>query len=58
MQKDWVGNKNSVFKNLSANSHCNHEYEENSFYATATGLPALLNKYSYPPLSPGKCAIR
>ena len=34
MQKDWVGDKNSIFKCLSANSHCNHEYEENSFYAT------------------------
>lgn len=34
MQKDWVGNKNSIFKCLSANSHCDHEYEENSFYAT------------------------
>ena len=32
--KDWVGNKNSVFKNLSASSHTDKERETNDFYAT------------------------
>ena len=32
MSKDWVGNKNSVFKNLSASSHCETEREKNDFY--------------------------
>lgn len=32
--KDWTGDKNSVFKCLAANSHCDHEYEKNSYYAT------------------------
>ena len=30
--KDWVGNKNSVFKNLSASSHTDKERETNDFY--------------------------
>ena len=34
MDKDWTGDKNSVFKCLAANSHCDHEYEKNSYYAT------------------------
>ena len=34
MNKDWTGNTNSVFKNLSASNHCEEEREENDFYAT------------------------
>ena len=34
MQKDWVGNKNSVFKNLAASSHSDGERETNDYYAT------------------------
>ena len=32
MDKDWVGNKNSVFKNLAASSHSDAERETNDFY--------------------------
>lgn len=32
--KDWTGDKNSIFKCLGANSHCEHDYEKNAFYAT------------------------
>lgn len=40
--KDWVGNKNSVFKILGANNHCDHEYAEHSFYATDPNALLLL----------------
>ena len=33
-EKDWVGNQISIFKTLGANSHTNHDYEENGYYAT------------------------
>ena len=32
--KDWVGNKNSIFKTLGASNHTDKEREENDFYAT------------------------
>ena len=32
--KDWVGNKNSVFKTLGASNHTDNERENNDFYAT------------------------
>ena len=32
MDKDWVGNKNSVFKNLAASNHADGERETNDFY--------------------------
>ena len=32
--KDWTGNKNSIFKTLGASSHTEKEREENDFYAT------------------------
>lgn len=32
--KDWVGNSNSIFKQLGASSHTDEEREENDFYAT------------------------
>ena len=34
MDKDWVGNKNSVFKSLAASSHSDGERETNDYYAT------------------------
>lgn len=32
--KDWVGDKNSVFKTLGASNHTRNEREENDYYAT------------------------
>jgi hypothetical protein len=32
--KDWVGNKNSIFKTLGASNHTTSDREENDFYAT------------------------
>jgi len=32
--KDWVGNKNSVFKTLGASNHTDKERQEDDFYAT------------------------
>ena len=34
MGKDWVGNKNSVFRTLGASNHSLGEREENDYYAT------------------------
>lgn len=34
MEKDWSGNKNSIFKTLGASSHTEKEREENDYYAT------------------------
>ena len=36
MDKDWVGNKNSVFKNLAASSHADGERETNDFYRNSS----------------------
>jgi len=33
-QKNWSGNKNSVFKTLGASNHADHEREVNDYYAT------------------------
>ena len=32
--KDWVGNKNSIFKTLGATNHTNKERQKHDFYAT------------------------
>ena len=32
--KDWTGNKKSTFVTLGANNHCDHERENNDYYAT------------------------
>lgn len=32
--KDWVGNKNSIFKTIGASNHTDEERPENDFYAT------------------------
>jgi hypothetical protein len=34
MGKDWVGDKNSVFKTLGASSHTDNDREDNDFYRT------------------------
>jgi len=34
LNKDWIGNKNSVFKTLGASSHTDKEREINDYYAT------------------------
>jgi len=33
-QKNWVGNKNSIFKTLGASNHADHDREQHDFYAT------------------------
>lgn len=33
-EKDWVGNKNSIYKTLGASNHTDKEREDNDFYAT------------------------
>lgn len=40
--KDWVGNKNSIFKTLGASNHCDHEREMNDYYATDPKAAELL----------------
>lgn len=34
MDKDWTGNKNSIFKTLGASNHTTKERENNDYYAT------------------------
>lgn len=34
MNKDWTGNKNSIFKTIGSSNHIKKEREENDFYAT------------------------
>lgn len=40
--KDWVGNKNSVFKTLGASNHCDHDRAEHDYYATEPKAAELL----------------
>ena len=40
--KDWVGNKNSIYKTLGASNHVKDEREENDYYATAPIATKLL----------------
>lgn len=45
MNKDWVGNKFSVYNNLAASNHSDVERETNDFYATnPKALTLLLDK--------------
>ena len=45
MNKDWVGNSNSVYKTLGASNHCKEDREENDYYATdPLALVSLLKK--------------
>lgn len=55
MGKDWVGDKNSVFKTLGANNHSLGEREENDYYATepkATEWLLKLETFNSPILEP------
>lgn len=48
-QKDWTGNKNSVFKTLGASNHTDKERESNDFYATdSIAVDLLIKKVSLP----------
>jgi hypothetical protein len=42
MAKDWVGNKNSVYKTLGASSHTDKERQEEDYYATDPKAAELL----------------
>lgn len=43
--KDWIGNKKSTFVTLGANNHCEHERENNDYYATdPEALKVFLNR--------------
>ena len=42
--KDWVGNKNSIFKTLGASNHTDKEREENDYYATEPKAVRLLTE--------------
>lgn len=53
--KDWVGNKHSTFVTLGANNHCDHEREQNDYYATepkATEWLCKLEKFDGKILEP------
>lgn len=55
MGKDWVGNKNSVFRTLGASNHSLGEREENDYYATepkATEWLLKLETFNGPILEP------
>jgi len=44
MNKDWTGNKNSIFKTLGASNHTEKEREINDYYATdPIAIDALIN---------------
>jgi hypothetical protein len=50
MNKDWTGNKNSIFKTLSATSHGQNERQESDFYATdPIAMELLLNIEKFSP---------
>ena len=42
MSKDWVGNKNSVFKALAASNHSGSERQAEDYYATEPRAAELL----------------
>ena len=43
--KDWIGNGNSIFKNLGASNHVEAEREENDYYATEPKAIEILLQY-------------
>jgi hypothetical protein len=50
MEKDWTGDKNSIFKTLGASNHTDKEREEHDFYATEPkALELLLEKENFHP---------
>lgn len=40
--KDWIGNKNSVYKTLGASNHTDKDREKNDYYATDPKAAELL----------------
>lgn len=49
MAKDWLGNKNSVFKTLGASNHTDREREEHDYYATdSIAIDRLKAKFDIP----------
>ena len=47
--KDWTGNKNSVFKTLGASNHTEEEREVNDYYATSPiAIDLLVKKVELP----------
>lgn len=34
MEKDWIGNKNSIYKTLGSSSHCEEDRQSEDYYAT------------------------
>lgn len=56
IEKDWTGNKNSVFKTLGASNHTDKERQNEDYYATDTdhllevidALAYQLACYKYP----------
>lgn len=50
MNKDWIGNKNSIFKTLGASNHTEKERESNDYYATEPkALELLLDLENFSP---------
>lgn len=41
-EKDWVGDKNSVYKTLGASSHTDNERQKHDYYATDPRAAELL----------------
>ena len=53
--KDWTGNKSSVFKTIGASNHTDHDRQSEDYYATepaATDWLCKLEKFSSPILEP------
>ena len=53
--KDWTGNKSSVFKTIGASNHTDHERQSEDYYATepaATDWLCKLEKFRSPILEP------
>jgi len=50
MAKDWIGNKNSIYKTLGASNHTDKERENDDYYATdpvAASLLCNVEKFSH-----------
>lgn len=55
-QKDWLGNKNSIYKTLGASNHTDKERELNDYYATDPIAIDKLLKVERPNKSIWECA--
>lgn len=54
--RDWIGNKNSIFKPLGASNHTDEEREENDYYATSPIAIDKLLKVETPNHNIWECA--